>query len=508
MIYDSSTIAAIATAPGAAGVSIVRISGTCARDVAAKIVRRDLASVQHGAFFHARFHDPRNGDVIDDGMVLVFHSPRSYTGEDVVELQGHGGRTPSQRLLDAALAAGARHAGPGEFTRRAFLNGKIDLTQAEAVADLISSRTERAARAAHSQLDGALGRRLDAIYDTAANICADLEAWLDVEEGEIDAPSIASVLERIAALEAEIAREIASGHDGRILREGALVVISGVPNVGKSSLLNALLGTSRAIVSNEPGTTRDIVEEGISIEGIPLRLADTAGLRAAPGAIEREGVARAREIMSRADLHIHLLDASGAPLEEQFANLPSNLPREATIIAINKCDLAKAMPTAGAPSQRTDPAIAIPTAGAQSQRTDPAIAEPTVGAPSQRMEIEKNGAPFFDGSADDGSWTICNVSAVTGEGLDGLRQLIVGKLGLPQRGGDADVAVAERHRAELEEARIHAGNARETLGAGPEGCVLAANELRATAEALGRITGKTFSDELLDRVFNRFCVGK
>ena len=476
MAHDSDTIAAIATAPGAAGVAIVRVSGPGAKAVAGRVARRDFAALPHGTFFHAKFHDPRDGAVIDDGMVLVFHSPRSYTGEDVVELQGHGGRTPARRLLGAVLAAGARQAGPGEFTRRAFLNGKLDLTQAEAVADLIASRTERAARAARSQLDGALGRRLDAIYDSAANICADLEAWLDVEEGEIDAPAITAIAGRIADLEGDIAREIASGHDGRILREGALVVISGVPNVGKSSLLNALLGMSRAIVSDEPGTTRDIVEEGISIDGIPLRLADTAGLRAAPGAIEREGVARAREIMSRADLHIHLLDASGAPLEEQFAALPQDLPRGATIIAVNKCDIAKN----GAPF------FAATTAG-------------HCGGSPAAVNTQTGSAQ---------GWSICYVSAKTGEGLDALRRMIVEKLGLPQQGGDADIAVAERHRAELEEALDHAGLARANLLAGPEGCVLAANELRATAEALGRITGRVFSDELLDRVFSRFCVGK
>lgn len=456
------TIAAIATASGEAGVAVVRISGPEALPVARRVAvaLRRGAPPEPGTFRFSRFVDPRSGEVFDEGVVLVFQAPRSYTGEEVVELQGHGGRTPSRRLLDAVLAAGARPAGPGEFTRRAFLNGKMDLTQAEAVADLIASRTVRAARAARAQLDGVLGRRLDALYEDAADLCADLEAWLDLEEGEVDAPSFGSISGRIGLLGDALAREIASAREGRLLREGALVVIGGAPNVGKSSLLNALLGVSRAIVSDEPGTTRDVVEESLSLEGVPLRIADTAGLREAPGAVEREGVSRARDWISRADLRLHLLDASGAPFAEQLAGMDGVLPRDTTLLVLNKCDLAG-----------------------------------------------KNGAPLWEPPE---GWTSCRISALTGEGLDALRRAMADLLRVHGGGEDADVAVAARHRDELEVARAHAMRARSHLG-GPDGavdCVLAAHELRQSAEALGRITGRVFSEELLDRVFSRFCVGK
>ena len=458
---NPTTIAAVATAPGRAGIAVVRISGPDAIGVARRVVaapsRPDPSSVP-GSFFHARFADPRTGETFDDGVVLVFRAPRSYTGEDVVELQGHGGGTPARRLLDAVLAAGASPAGPGEFTRRAFLNGKLDLTQAEAVADLIAARTDRAARAARAQLDGSLGRRLDSLYAAAADLCADLESWLDVEEGEVDTPALAAVSARIDDLCRDLDGELASFRQGRLLREGALAVIGGAPNVGKSSLLNALLGTDRAIVSDEPGTTRDIVEETLSLDGIPLRIADTAGLRDAPGAVEREGVSRARKLIARADLRLHLLDASGPAPAEQLAGMGELLPADSTLLVLNKCDLAG-----------------------------------------------KDGAPF---PPVPGPWRSCRVSALTGEGLDGLRRAMAEMLRLRAPGEDADVAVSARHRDELSTAREHAALARGHLRGGESACALAAHELRQSAEALGRITGRVFSDELLDRVFSRFCVGK
>ncbi len=457
MSLDDTTIAAIATAPGAAGVAVVRISGPLALVVADRVVRGSgppPALRRPGSFYHAHFADPLSGAVLDDGLVLVFRAPHSYTGEDSVELQGHGGQMPARRLLEAVLAAGARPAAAGEFTRRAFLNGRLDLTQAEAVLDLITARTERAAAAAQAQLDGALGQHLAALYETLATLCADLEALLDFDESDVPESLLHTVDARLVELHAEIDRQLATWHDGHLLREGALVVISGAPNVGKSSLLNALLGRARAIVSPTPGTTRDTLEEGLALEGIPLRLVDTAGLRDVACPIEREGVARARELLEQADLHLHLLEA-GSSLVDQLAAAPGGLPRDRTLLVVNKCDLAPTPPNLNA----------------------------------------------LDG------WTVVPVSARVGTGLDQLRHALVRALGSAPA-GPADTSISTRHRAELQLTAGRIGEARALLADGPVGIVFAAGALRDGAEALGRVTGRVYSDELLDRIFSRFCVGK
>lgn len=457
MSLDDTTIAAIATAPGASGVAVVRISGPLALAVADRVVRGSgppPSLRRPGTFHHAHLADPHTGAILDDGLVLVFRAPHSYTGEDSVELQGHGGQVPARRLLEAVLAAGARPAEAGEFTRRAFLNGRLDLTQAEAVLDLISARTERAAAAAQAQLDGALGQRLTALYERLATLCADLEALLDFDESDVPESLLHTLDAQLTDLHAKIDRQLATWREGHLLREGALVVISGAPNVGKSSLLNALLGRARAIVSATPGTTRDTLEEGLALEGLPLRLVDTAGLREVACPIEREGVARARELLEQADLHLHLIEA-GSLLASQLAAAPAGLPRDRTLLVVNKCDLVPASPDLA------------PLAG----------------------------------------WTVVPISARVGTGLDRLRQALVQALGAAPAGAH-EVGISSRHRAELQltSGRIEA--ARAMLAEGPAGIVLAAGALRDGAEALGRITGRVYSDELLDRIFSRFCVGK
>ena len=452
-----ATVAAVATAPGPAGIAIVRLSGPDAWIIAARVARPpeplpDWAAAA-GRALHVRFAHPHSGETLDDGLLLVFRAPRSYTGEDVVELQGHGGSVAARRLLEAVLAAGARPAPPGEFTRRAFLNGRLDLTQAEAVLDLIQARTDRAAQAARAQLDGRLGTEIRAHYATLAVIAADIEALLDFSEEEVPDGFLQEADARLARLLEPLRELIRSWHAGHLLRDGALVVISGRPNVGKSSLLNALLGRNRAIVSEQPGTTRDSIEENLVLEGFLVRLVDTAGLRETACAIEAEGVARAGALVEQADLNLHLLDGSRA-LDAEDGRQLARLSPARTLLAVNKSDL------------------------------------------SPRLDTEALAG-----------WQAVSISARAGHGLAALREALAGRLGL-QGAAAMGAEVAARHREELERAAEAIGEARLLLGGAADGLVLAAQRLRGAALALARITGGVWSEDLLDAVFSRFCVGK
>ena len=420
------TIAALATAPGRGGVAVVRMSGPDAWEVAGRVLGRPICDAQAGRFFFSRFGEA------DSGLVLVFKGPHSYTGEDVVEFHGHGGSVAPRRVLEACFAAGARLARRGEFTERAFLNGKLDLSAAEAVIDLVDARTDRAAADAQARLAGALSQRYESLYAKALELSGRLEHLLDVSEEEMPDGTMEAIAADIAQLRQRIDRLLATAHEGRILREGALVVLAGAPNAGKSSLMNALLGTRRAIVSDVAGTTRDTIEEGLDLDGWPVRLVDTAGLRETADVIEAEGVARAESQIAEADLVIALdCDVPGA-------------------IRIHaKCDLDE-------PTEATSPEM----------------------------------APL-------------RVSAKTGEGLEALRQRIAERLvALAAKGSEETGDVTARQASQLETA------AQALAGVDVGDPVLAANALRQAAEAIGRIVGKTYSDDLLDEIFSRFCVGK
>lgn len=420
------TIAALATAPGRGGVAVVRMSGPDAWEVAGRVLGRPICDAQAGRFFFSRFGEA------DSGLVLVFKGPHSYTGEDVVEFQGHGGSVAPRRVLEACFAAGARLARRGEFTERAFLNGKLDLSAAEAVIDLVDARTDRAAADAQARLAGALSQRYESLYAEALELSGRLEHLLDVSEEEMPEGTMEAIAADIAQLRQRIDGLLATAHEGRILREGALVVLAGAPNAGKSSLMNALLGTRRAIVSDVAGTTRDTIEEGLDLDGWPVRLVDTAGLRETADVIEAEGVARAESQIAEADLVIALdCDVPGA-------------------IRIHaKCDLDE-------PTEATSPEM----------------------------------APL-------------RVSAKTGEGLEALRQRIAERLAaLAAKGSEETGDVTARQASQLETA------AQALAGVDVGDPVLAANALRQAAEAIGRIVGKTYSDDLLDEIFSRFCVGK
>ncbi len=434
------TIAAISTPPGRGGVAVVRVSGPAAFAVAASLTGRKVDASQAGRFFHATFYAPSPGGSrgrvasggkeglftpVDDGLVLVFAAPHSYTGEDAVELQCHGGSVSPRRLLEACLSAGARLARRGEFTQRAFLNGRMDLSAAEAVIDLIDAKTDRAADDAVARLGGSSAAAFEALYAAAIDLSSRVEHALDFDEDELPGGFIPGLARDVAALQAGIAAHLATAREGRLLREGALVVLAGPPNAGKSSLLNALLGEKRAIVSDVAGTTRDSIEEGIEIGGWPIRLVDTAGLRETDDAIEAEGVGRAETLLAEADVVLAL-----------DCDLPDALRIHA------KCDLG-----------------------------------PGEGLP---------------------------VSALTGEGLPALRAAIADRLEkLSAKGCETSGAdVTTRQKEQLQAAA--AALARADLSE----LVVAANELRNAAEALGRMLGKVCSEDILDAVFSRFCVGK
>lgn len=446
---ENDTIAAISTATGPAGIAIVRISGPDSFAIAGRITGLAPAASKLEARF-AHFRDPATGERIDEGIVLFFKAPHSYTGEDVAELQGHGGRLPASRLLRLATDAGARPAAPGEFTKRAFLSGRIDLARAEAVMDLIGAASDRAATAAYEQLEGRLSSQVDSAYEAIVSVAADVEHLLDFDENEIDASFAGEAARKCDAIRARLDALASSWRLGSLLRDGALVVLCGKPNAGKSSLLNALLGRDRAIVSPEAGTTRDSIEEPFSVCGIPVRLVDTAGLRASGNGIEAEGVARAKALAGRADVAIEVIDAT----EGGLAGAVAAAKAAGRIVALNKTDLA-------------------PGAG-------------------EAFADERD---------------VVGVSAKCGTGLDALAARIAARLDVAPA-AESGAAVSERHRDALRSSAARIADAAAALREGDSGLVAAAENLALAAQAIGLVTGRVWSDDLLDSVFGKFCVGK
>ncbi|MEI8242535.1 MAG: tRNA uridine-5-carboxymethylaminomethyl(34) synthesis GTPase MnmE [bacterium] len=473
-LLSSDTIAAIATAEGAAGVAMVRISGAESWQVAERVVRCKglrLADRGSGRFLHGYFVNPADGAIIDDGIVLLFRAPASFTGEDVVELQGHGGVALPRAVLRAVLSAGARLAEPGEFTRRAFLSGRLDLTQAEAVMDLVHARSERAALAARAQLAGLLGQEIDSLYRRLTALCADVEAQLDFEAGDLPARVLDEAAARLDQVITDVRRLLATSREGRLLRSGALVVIGGCPNAGKSSLLNALLGENRAIVSSTAGTTRDTIEEGVVLDGIPLRLVDTAGLRETTAHVEQEGVVRARQALEQADLVIYLIDAS-RPLAEQTTGFARNTAQ--ILLVMNKMDL-------------------------------PVVVQE--GEIMQAWQGVEHGIGSQAAGEHDLPPDVLKLSLKTGAGLPELKQALIEQLGV-ERQAPVHALVTERHRSELVRAEQAMLQGRALLADDEAHLVLVAGELRKATEALGRINGRCYTFDLLDQIFSRFCLGK
>ena len=467
-------IAALASAPGLGGVALIRLSGEGVYAIADRLAPRlspPPSDRPAGTFAYATLRGPE-GETLDDAVLLFYRAPHSYTGEDTVELCVHGGAVVPQRVLDALFRLGARPAGPGEFTRRAFLNGRLDLTQAEAVADLIAAKTPRAEQAARANLHGRLSNALTPLYDDALALSADVEHLLDFDEGELPPDFADQARERLADLADRAHALLATWRQGRLLRQGALVVLAGPPNAGKSTLLNALLGADRAIVSPEPGTTRDSIEEALDLDGVPLRLVDTAGLRDAPGDIERQGVARAKDLIARADVVLCLLPPGEDP--------PPDLP-PAAILLRTKSDL---LPN---------------TSGTQGPN----------GFQSANQLISQSAGR--SGGAPVSSWRPeAAISALADP--EGARKTVFALLrqALATQQGERDAATlaTERQYAGLAQTLAALQDAQAALDRGEPGLVPAAQRLRDAADALGQILGRVYADDLLDRLFSHFCIGK
>jgi tRNA modification GTPase len=443
------TIAAPATPPGYGGVGIIRVSGPLAEDISRGMLGR-IPSPRIATL--ADFLDA-DGSPIDQGIALYFPAPASFTGENVLELQGHGGPIVMDLLLRRTLELGARVARPGEFSERAFHNGKLDLVQAEAIADLIESATETAARLAGRTLQGELSRRIGALVEELIELRTFLEATLDFPDEEVDLLEQPRVRADLDALITSAESVRAAARQGSLVREGLRVVIAGPPNAGKSSLLNALSGTEAAIVTDIPGTTRDLLREEIQIDGMPVHIVDTAGLRHAPDSIEQEGIRRAHGEIEQADLVLWVQDAVADPDRRAFD--PSMLPGTAPVTFVrNKIDLS-----GDAPGRR---------------RT------------RDGLEI--------------------GVSARTGAGLDGLTTHLKETAGF-RGAAEGEFIARRRHLDALERAIGRLRSAAEVLEGSAE-VELVAEDLRQAQQALGEITGAFTSDDLLGRIFSTFCIGK
>ena len=452
------TITAIATPLGEGGLAVIRISGGKALAVAdqcfvplGEASLKPSAAASHTIHFG---HVVRNGRNVDEVLLSVMRAPKTFTREDVVEITCHGGLLPAKVVLDAVLQSGARLAEPGEFTRRAFLNGRIDLAQAEAVADLIHSRTELALQAANDQLAGKLSRRINELRDAMVETLAHVEAHIDFPDEDITPDTKDQLLGRLERGVAFMAELLQTANEGQILRCGVRAAIIGRPNAGKSSLLNQLLGHDRAIVSAIPGTTRDTIEETANIRGLPVIFIDTAGLREARDELEREGVRRSRQTLEKAEFILHVLDAS-EPLTDAGRSYLAEFAGKKRIFVRNKIDL------------------------------------PT------RLQLPAN----LDGA-------VVDVCCLTGQGIEFLKDAIKELVWSGEIKAEMlQVMINSRHQDAINRARAAALRATDALRAG-QTLELVALDLRIAVNAVGEIVGKTTTEDLLDMIFSRFCIGK
>ncbi|HBV97921.1 MAG: tRNA modification GTPase [Peptococcaceae bacterium BICA1-7] len=455
----NDTIAAISTPPGEGGVGIIRISGERALDIAEKVFRPARSKDWRREGFKLHYGhavDTVTGEVIDEVLLAVMKAPHTYTREDVVEINCHGGAVPLRAVLKTVLTAGARLAAPGEFTRRAFLSGRIDLTQAESVIDVIRSKTEASLKVAMSQLGGGLSAKIRSLQDRVLGMLAQLEASIDFPEDDVDEKSRQELRETAGEIIGGLDRLLEAAARGRIYREGIMTVIAGRPNVGKSSLLNALLGRERAIVTDVPGTTRDVIEETINIRGIPLVLADTAGLRETGDLVEKIGVEKTRQTIEEAGLILFVIDAAQGVTGED-CEIIKTVDREKTILIINKIDVEE----------------------------------------SPELPLEEE-------------WSIprVEISALKGEGIEILEEKIEHMVTGGRTGSPDSIIVSNiRHESALVKAR---GSMEEFMSLADEGVPpdLLSIDVRGAWETLGEITGSTVTEDLLDRIFNDFCIGK
>lgn len=447
-MIGSDIIAAISTAPGRGGIGVVRVSGPRLEPLISGVAGKTLTPRRATL---ADFVDSR-GSAIDRGIALYFPAPHSYTGEDVLELHGHGGPMVLQLLLRRCVELGARPAQPGEFTRRAYLNDKIDLTQAESVADLIDAATTEAARSAMRSLQGVFSQRIEQLLEGLVELRALVEAALDFPDEDVELIKQADGAGRLLRLKAELEDILSTSQQGSLLREGVRVVLAGQPNVGKSSLLNLLAGEEIAIVTDIAGTTRDAIRQSVSIRGIPAHIIDTAGLRPSSDPVEQLGIARTWSAIEQADVVVLLVDAGrgkAAADQEILGRLPARLPR---ITVMNKIDLLARAPA---------------------------------------LERGEDGATIW-------------LSAKTGAGVDLLRDALLEAVGWHGGAAEGLFMARERHIHALELAQRHLEQAARQV----EHLELFAEELRAAQQALGTITGEFTTEDLLGEIFRRFCIGK
>ncbi len=456
-MYVQDTIAAISTPLGEGGIGVIRVSGPDAGRIAAEIFRtnRNGGLASH-RFYYGVIIDPDGGDPLDEAMIVLMRAPRSYTREDVLEIQCHGGSLVVQRILALVLRRGARLALPGEFTKRAFLNGRIDLVQAEAIIDVIRSKTDAALALAQHQREGLLSRRIAAVRERLVHALALIEAHIDFPEEEVGGPAAAEIGRLTGEAGSGLDDLLAGFGEGRVLREGVSVLIAGKPNVGKSSLLNTLLREKRAIVTSVPGTTRDIIEEVVNIGGLPVRMLDTAGVRLTSDPVEQEGVNLTLERIPRADLVLFMVDGS-RPFDDEDGMLLTVLGSCRVIVVKSKSDLPEAAQLTG--------------------------------------EVA--------------AWQTVSVSTRTGEGIDHLRTAIHDAfLSGAATDGREYVALSQaRHRNAVAKAREALDRLEESL-AGGAALELLAWEVREALHAVGEVTGETTPDAVLDLIFSRFCIGK
>ena len=461
-MYSDDTIAAISTAPGEGGIGIVRISGDKALEILGKIFvsykNKKIEDFKTYTLRYGHIINPDTKSVVDEVLVSYMKSPHTYTREDVVEINCHGGNVMVKRILEIVIASGARLAQPGEFTKRAFLNGRIDLSQAEAVIDIIRAKTKESSNIAVGQLEGSLSKKLGIIRDELLGMMSHIEASIDFPEEGVDDVSYTELEESCTKIISEIEEMIRSSETGKILREGLNTVIVGKPNVGKSSLLNALLEENRAIVTDVPGTTRDIIEEYLNIKGIPVNIIDTAGIRETDDKVERIGVERTKKYYDSADLAILMLDFS-QPFTHEDEMIFELSKSKKSIILVNKIDL------------------------------------------TQRIDMEK--VKKYAGSNE-----IIDVSIKNGIGLDKLKDKIYELVYRGEVSGKSEVMVTNiRHKDLLKKAKASLVSAVDGIKSKLPLDIVSI-DIGDCLEHIGEITGETVREDVIDRIFREFCIGK
>jgi tRNA modification GTPase len=456
-MFDQDTICGVSTPPGEGGIGIIRMSGTRAIEIASRVFKARgavrLEEQPSHSLFYGHIGDPETGEVVDEALVSIMRTPASYTREDVVEINCHGGMMPLWRTVNLLIASGARQAEPGEFTKRAFLNGRIDLAQAEAVMDIIHAKTELSHRAANEQLLGGLSSEVATLRERLVAIVAAVEAGIDFPEEEIETPTGDPLGDEVRSMLQSVEELISSHRYGRLLREGIATAIIGKPNVGKSSLLNSLLKQDRAIVTDIPGTTRDVLEEYLNIMGLPFKILDTAGIRHSHDVVEQEGVRRSLAVISKADVVLIIIDGS-QQLSEEDRRVLEEAKGKPAILVMNKCDLEK-----------------------------------------------KAEAPVWPE-------VVVDISCKTGARLDDLRKAIVGLVkqgAVPPR--EHSWAVNQRHKTALEQAKASLEKALSSITSGLSAEFIAL-DLRDALDSVGLIIGATHTDDILERIFRDFCIGK